>query len=68
MHEPLIDLRWKRALVTGGSRGIGRATALLLAQAGADVGVAYRARADDAAVVVAELERHPYSRRPMPRE
>ena len=57
MYEPLIDLRSKRALVTGGSRGIGRAAALSLAQAGADVGIAYRTRVDDAAVVVAELER-----------
>ena len=57
MSEPLIDLKGKRALVTGGSRGIGRATALLLAQAGAEVGIAYRKREDEAAVTVAELER-----------
>lgn len=57
MSEPLIDLKGKRALVTGGSRGIGRATALLLAQAGAEVGIAYRTREDEAAVTVAELER-----------
>lgn len=57
MTEPLIDLKGKRAIVTGGSRGIGRATALLLAQAGAEVGIGYRARQEDAAVVVAELGR-----------
>jgi 3-oxoacyl-[acyl-carrier protein] reductase len=40
----LIDLTGKRAFVTGGSRGIGRATALLLARAGATVAVGYRTR------------------------
>lgn len=44
------------ALVTGGSRGIGRATALLLAQAGYRVAVNYRQRVAEAEQVVAEIE------------
>lgn len=49
--HPLIDLTGKNALVTGGSRGVGAATALMLAQAGASVGIAYRSRADEAETV-----------------
>jgi len=41
------------ALVTGGSRGIGRGIALALARAGADVAVNYRREADEAEKVVA---------------
>jgi len=51
----LIDLKGKNAVVTGGSRGVGRATALLLARAGANVGIGYRSRRDDADTVVREL-------------
>lgn len=47
----MISLRGKRALVSGGSRGIGAATALLLAECGADVGIGYRSRATDAGEV-----------------
>lgn len=48
----MISLAGKRALVTGGSRGIGRATALMLAGCGADVMVGYRSRVADAEAVV----------------
>ena len=44
------------ALVTGGSRGIGRATALRLAREGADVAISYASRTQDAEQVVAEIE------------
>lgn len=53
-----IDLKGKKALVTGGSRGVGAATAGMLARAGADVGIAYRSRGDDAATVVEGLRQH----------
>lgn len=44
------------ALVTGGSRGIGRAACYALAQLGASVAVHYRAQADAAAQVVQAIE------------
>ena len=43
------------AVVTGGSRGIGRATARLLAQRGAAVCVNYAMHADAAEALVAEI-------------
>ena len=44
------------ALVTGGSRGIGAASARALADEGADVAISYSSSADQAKAVVAELE------------
>ena len=45
-----MSLRGRRALVTGGGRGIGRATALALAGAGVEVAVAARTKAEVEAV------------------
>src|SRR5206468_4742337 len=50
-----IDLRGDTALVTGGSRGIGRACCLMLAQAGAQVMVHYRTREMEAAEVTGAI-------------
>lgn len=49
----MFSLKGKRALVTGGSRGIGAAIARSLAAAGADVCIGYRRRTKDAKAVVA---------------
>ncbi len=43
-------------LITGGSAGIGRATAIAAARAGADVAINYLGHADGAASAVAEIE------------
>ena len=56
MLESLFGLAGRTALVTGGSRGIGRAACLGLATAGADVAVHYGSDAAAAAGVVAEIE------------
>ncbi|MGF6491974.1 3-oxoacyl-[acyl-carrier protein] reductase [Luteibacter sp. 621] len=51
----MTSLSGKTALVTGGSRGIGRAIALTLAKAGAQVLVHYSASPKEANAVVAEI-------------
>jgi 3-oxoacyl-[acyl-carrier protein] reductase len=51
-----FSLAGKRAFVTGGSRGIGRAIAKGLAHAGADVAFSYRERRDEAEKTLADIE------------
>jgi len=52
----MIDLSGRRALVTGASRGLGRAIALRLAECGADIGVNYVSSAAAAQEVVGQIE------------
>ena len=56
----MIDLKGKRALVTGGSRGIGAAIAQALAENGADVAITYQnsvERADSVVSLIKKLGR-----------
>lgn len=52
----LPGLAGRRSLVTGGARGIGRATAILLAGSGADVGISYRRAHAEAAETLRAAE------------
>jgi 3-oxoacyl-[acyl-carrier protein] reductase len=52
----VIDLTGKAALITGGSRGIGKAIALRLARQGADVAFSYRGNEEAANATAAEIE------------
>ena len=53
----MTDLAGKRALVTGGSRGIGAAIALALAEKGAAVAITYEHSVERAAQVVEAVAR-----------
>jgi 3-oxoacyl-[acyl-carrier protein] reductase len=52
----MIRLDGRKVLITGGSRGIGRAAALLFARAGADVAISYATNRKAADEVVREVE------------
>jgi NAD(P)-dependent dehydrogenase (short-subunit alcohol dehydrogenase family) len=52
-----METRNKIALITGGSRGLGKDMALSLAQRGIDVILTYNSKKDEALEVVAEIER-----------
>jgi 3-oxoacyl-[acyl-carrier protein] reductase len=53
----MIDFRGRIALVTGGSRGIGRATALALGRAGANVAINFLTQEDAANQVALEIKK-----------
>lgn len=54
----MIDLNGKTALVLGGSRGIGAASAQLFAEQGADVALTYAASPDRAEKVLSQVRSH----------
>jgi len=56
LKKPAMKHDHKIALVTGGSRGLGRNTALKLARDGADVILTYRERKSDGEATLAEIE------------
>ena len=57
LEEEMIDLSNQVVLITGGSRGIGAATAKIFAKAGADVAITYRGSDGNASELVNEIRR-----------
>jgi 3-oxoacyl-[acyl-carrier protein] reductase len=53
----MINLEGRKALITGGSRGIGKATSLLFARAGSDVAINYLSKSQAAEEVKEEVSR-----------
>ena len=59
MPDPRVKpLQGKTALVTGAARRLGRASALVLAGAGADVAITFRESAREARETVVDLSSH----------
>ena len=56
LARSILSLEGRRALITGASRGIGRAIATAFAAAGADVAIQFHRRDDLAREVVGEIE------------
>ncbi|MBV1818205.1 3-oxoacyl-[acyl-carrier-protein] reductase [Bacteroidales bacterium MSK.15.36] len=54
----MLILKEKNALVTGGSRGIGRATAIELSKEGANVIITYNSNEEKAKEVIKEIEKN----------
>lgn len=54
-YDMEIDLTGKKALITGGTRGIGRAISLTLAEAGAQIAAIYRNDSETAVKTLADL-------------
>jgi 3-oxoacyl-[acyl-carrier protein] reductase len=65
-RAPLVlpGIQGRTALVTGGSRGIGRAAAVWLARAGAHVGIGYRADSEAASRALSEIRQVTSDREP----
>lgn len=57
MYETRINMKSKIALVTGGSRGLGRDMAIRLAESGKNVVITYKTNKNDAEKVVSEIEK-----------
>jgi 3-oxoacyl-[acyl-carrier protein] reductase len=57
MHNSVESLKGKLALVTGGSRGIGAAIALSLAEAGADLAINFRTRTEEAETICGAIRK-----------
>ncbi len=53
-----MDTQNKIALVTGGSRGLGKDMAMRLAEKGLDVIITYNSRSEEAQAVVADIQQH----------
>jgi 3-oxoacyl-[acyl-carrier protein] reductase len=58
MHMDELSFEGRVAVVTGGSRGIGRATAIALAERGASVAISYREREDAAEETLRQIREH----------